>query len=150
MWTAEDFPGADSVPWQLLIRARYAHELDAVVASVVLSRLEHVVADATIERLARAARVGAEVRAGGGGEKAGAESVLSVLRATYDFDDWCGTAWRRPPFPRPRWRDELDDPLAGLVIERALELVTAAGSPALQETLGAELRGFARAGQLVG
>jgi hypothetical protein len=145
MWTAEDFPGADNVPWQLLIRARYAHELDAVVASVVLSRLEHVVSDKVLGRLAGAAQVRA-----GETEKVHAETVLTVLRATDDFDDWCGTAWRRPPFPRPRWRGELDDPIAGLVLDRALELVTTAGSPALQETLGAELRGSARAGQLVG
>ena len=35
MWDPEGFPGADTVPWPLLIRARYQFELDAVIAGGV-------------------------------------------------------------------------------------------------------------------
>jgi len=43
MWDPEHVPGVDHVPWQLLIRARFAHELDAVLASVVVERFGAVV-----------------------------------------------------------------------------------------------------------
>ena len=39
MWDSDNFPGADNVPWQLLIRARFAHEIDAILASVVVARV---------------------------------------------------------------------------------------------------------------
>ena len=39
MWDPENFPGADHVPWQLLIRARFAYEIDAALASVIVSRI---------------------------------------------------------------------------------------------------------------
>jgi hypothetical protein len=51
MWDVDRFPGAEHVPWQLLIRARYAHELDA--GDVGRGRLRRlVVRDAVAATLA--------------------------------------------------------------------------------------------------
>ncbi|MDO9455195.1 hypothetical protein [Nocardioides sp.] len=142
MYTADDFPGAGNIPWQLLIRARYAFEIDAVLASVVVARVGALTSVDVARKLVDAAGVKA------GGDKAEPGAVLGALRATLDFDDWCGTNWPRrwPPKPRGRDFDDLSDPIVPLVAERALELLTAGGSPDLQGSLGqvlAEVGGIA-------
>ncbi|WP_148616463.1 hypothetical protein [Nocardioides rubriscoriae] len=143
MWDPDNFPGADSVPWQLLIRARFTHEIDAVLASVVVSRVGAVTSVDVARRLVDVARVKA------GGEKAEPGVVLAAVRGLLEFDEWCGTGWPRrwPPRPKGHDFDDLMDPVAVLVMERAAELVSVAGSPDLQGGLGAalgELGGFGR------
>lgn len=133
MWTPEDFPGADHVPWQLLIRARFAHEVDAVVASVALSRVAALTSVDVARTLVETAGVTA------GRDKASPETVLTAMNAVLDFDDWCGTVPRPWPWPRRRGFEELSDPLAGLVAEQAHGLVMTAGSPELQASLGSVL-----------
>ena len=134
MWDPDNFPGADQVPWQLLIRARFAHELDAVLASVVVARVGAV---SSVEITRKVAEVATQAIAGDR-EKATAATRARALSAAADFDDWwCGTPWPRhwPPKPHSSF-DDLSDPIAGLVIEQALTMVRAGGSEGLQKTLG--------------
>ena len=134
MWDPDNFPGADNVPWQLLIRARFAHEIDAILASVVVARVGAVASvDITRQVAAVAQGVIAAER-----EKATAATKVRALSAAAEFDDWwCGTPWPRhwPPKPHGVF-DDFSDPIAGLVIEQALTMVRAGGSPALQKSLG--------------
>ena len=134
MWDPDNFPGADHVPWQLLIRARYAHELDAVLASVVVDRIGAV---ASVEITRRVAEVAAQAITADR-EKVSAATRVRAMSAAADFDDWwCGTTWPRhwPPKPHDLF-DDLSDPVAGLVIEQALAMVRGGGSEALQKSLG--------------
>jgi hypothetical protein len=134
MWDIDHFPGADHVPWQLLIRARYAHELDAVLASVVVARVG-AVASVDITRQVASVAQGAITAER---EKVTAATKVRAMSAAADFDDWwCGTPWPRhwPPKPRGVF-DDLSDPIAGLVIEQALTMVRAGGSESLQKSLG--------------
>jgi hypothetical protein len=145
MWDPENFPGADNVPWQLLIRARFAHEIDAVLASVVAARVGAV---APVQVAARVVEAALHAR-GADIEKVTAATKVRALSAAADFDDWwCGTPWPRhwPPKPHGIF-DDLGDPIAPLVIEQALAMVRAGGSEALQKTLGEVL---AEAGGLRG
>jgi hypothetical protein len=71
-------------------------------------------------------------------EKVTAATKVRALSAAADFDDWwCGTPWPRhwPPKPHSVF-DDLGDPIAGLVIEQALDMVRAGGSEGLQKSLG--------------
>ena len=138
MWTPEDFPGADHVPWQLLIRARFVYELDAVVASHVVHALAQVL---PAKAVAEFAHVATRAAASAPQEKVGQETAFAALSAYADFDDWCGTKWPRWPFPfpGPRHLDDVIDPLAVATLERARAFVAAAGSPELQKGLGAAL-----------
>jgi hypothetical protein len=133
MWDPDNFPGADNVPWQLLIRARFVHELDAVLASVVVSRIGALASYDVTRRVAdvAAGAISAER------VKVTANGKLRAITAAWEFDDWCGTSWPRPWPPRkhPSF-DDLGDPLSGLVIEQALEMVRAGGSEGLQKSLG--------------
>ena len=134
MWDPDNFPGADNVPWQLLIRARFAHELDAILASVVVARVGAVASLAITQQVAAVAQdvITAER------EKATAATKVRAMSAAADFDDWwCGTPWPRhwPPKPHGVF-DDLSDPIAGLVIEQALTMVRSGGSAALQKSLG--------------
>jgi hypothetical protein len=132
----DDVP--DNIPWQLLIRARFVHEIDALVASVVTQRVSQV---ATVE-VARAVATAAQ-HAGASREvrEASAEQRVAALEAVLDWDD--DLCPRRPhpwPWPGPRRVfDDLSDPVAGMVIAQALDLVKVAGSDHLQSTLGATL-----------
>jgi hypothetical protein len=139
MWSSEDFPGASSVPWQLLIRARYVHEIDAVVASIAVAAISAVAAERFVEEMARSASDPEPERAP---VPASPEHKLSALSAIADFEDWCGTLPRHwwGPGPRPRYIDQLGDPIASLVIDRAAVLVERAGSGDLRSGLGAALR----------
>ncbi|AYF98584.1 hypothetical protein [Protaetiibacter intestinalis] len=142
MWDPEHFPGADNVPWQLLIRARFTHQLDAVIASQVVRVLATVLPAKSAVALSHAATAAV---ASVPREKAGAEGTVRALSAYDDFWDWCGTKWPRP-FP-PRRFEDFSDPFVVLAIEKAREFV-GAGSPELQKGLGAALDevagGFAR------
>ena len=134
MWDPENFPGADHVPWQLLIRARFAHELDAVLASVVVARVGAV---SSVEITRKVAEVATQAITADR-EKATATSKMRALSAAADFDDWwCGTPWPRhwPPKPHGVF-DDLSDPIAELVIDQALTMVRAGGSEGLQKSLG--------------
>jgi len=134
MWDPDNFPGADHVPWQLLIRARYAHELDAVLASVVVARVGALASVETTRKVAEVATHAITPER----EKVTSAIKVRALSAAADFDDWwCGTPWPRhwPPKPHGVF-DDLSDPIAGLVIEQALTMVRAGGSEALQKSLG--------------
>lgn len=134
MWTPEDFPGADKVPWQLLIRARFVYQIDAVIASQVVRALAEVLPSKAAVELSHAA---ARAVASAPRDKAAPESGVRALAAFDDFWDWCGTKWPRWPFP-PRRFEELFDPIAFITIDKAREFL-AAGSPELQKGLGAAL-----------
>ncbi len=138
MWTAEDFPGADSVPWPLLIRARHAYEIDAVVASTILRQVSQLASVAVTERLAEAAHT---ALADSPREEAGHDQRLNALTTMADFDELC-PPWFRWPRPKPRY-DDISDPLLGLVVEGAMELVRSVGSESLNKTLGAVLQDIA-------
>ena len=55
MWDPEHFPGADNVPWPLLIRARYQFEVDAIVASVIVRNVAALGTAAIAEEIGLAA-----------------------------------------------------------------------------------------------
>lgn len=134
MWSPEDFPGADSVPWQLLIRARYAHELDAILASVVVNSLGHRLAPERAVALVSSVKSTHDKARASAAQKVGALSLLA------DWDgELCPKNWPRRWPPRKRGFEELEDPLTTLGVGRAMELLTFA-SPALQETLGTQLQ----------
>jgi hypothetical protein len=134
MWDPDNFPGADNVPWQLLIRARFAHELDAILASVVVARVGAVASVDITQQVAAVAQGAITAER----EKATSATKVRAMSAAADFDDWwCGTPWPRhwPPKPHGVF-DDLSDPIAGLVIEQALTMVRAGGSEGLQKALG--------------
>ena len=136
MWDPDNFPGADNVPWQLLIRARFAYQLDAVLASVVVSRVGAVASVDITRQVAEVAASGVT----GQREKATASGKVQTMAALADFDDWCGTNWPRPwPPKKNNVFDDLSDPIAGLVIEQAHATVLAGGSADLQKSLGQAL-----------
>lgn len=136
MWDPENFPGADNVPWQLLIRARFVHEVDAVLASVVVSRVGSVASVEVVRRLTEAAGQGLARDF----ERTSSSGRVRALSAAADFDDWCGTPWPRPWPPRrnPAF-DDLADPVMPMVVAQAHRLVMSGGSEALQKSLGEAL-----------
>jgi hypothetical protein len=136
MWDSEHFP-TGNVPWQLLIRARTASEIDAVVSSMVVARISEV-ASLDVARLV----AGAATRAAGASqEKATPAQMVAALSAAADFDEWyCGTPYPRHwPHRRGDLFDEVSDPITALVVDGARQLVEAGGSEALQKTLGQAL-----------
>lgn len=137
MWTSDDFPGADKVPWQLLIRARYLHQIDAVVASAVVQQVSRCASVEITEQVVRAATEGVSQSSR---EEASSEQRISALSSAMDFVDICPPNWpfRWPPRPKGRF-EELSDPIAHVVLEGALEFVRAAGSDRLNKTLGETL-----------
>jgi hypothetical protein len=133
MWDPDNFPGADNVPWQLLIRARFVHELDAVLASVVVSRIGAVASYEMTRQVAEVA--GKAVTAEH--VKVTANGKLRAITAAWEFDDWCGNGWPRPWPPKKHGSfEDLSDPITTLVFEQALEMVRAGGSEGLQKSLG--------------
>jgi hypothetical protein len=137
MWDIDNFPGADHVPWQLLIRARLVREIDAVIASTVVRNLAEVASSKVTAGVTRAAQAGLEE---GNREQATSEQRLAAIAAALDFDDWCPTRPRHWPWPGPRPHfEDLTDPVADVVIAQALELVRRAGSEQLQKSLGSAL-----------
>jgi hypothetical protein len=137
MWDIDNFPGADHVPWQLLIRARLVREIDAVIASTVVHSLAGVASSKMTHAVTRAAQVGLDE---GNLERATAEQRVAAFDAVLDFDDWCGTRPRPWPWPGPRPHfEDLSDPITEVVVAQALELVSRAGSEQLQKSLGSAL-----------
>lgn len=137
MWDPEHFPGVDNVPWQLLIRARFVRELDAVIASTVVQAVGQVASAEAARTVGAAAQ---KAMSAGVREPATPEQRTGAFDAALDWDDWCGTGWPRRWPPRPKLgMDDLSDPVADLVIGKAFELVANGGSEALQKTLGQAL-----------
>jgi hypothetical protein len=144
MWTQDDFPGAQSVPWQLLIRARYADEIDALIASTVVRAVAVVASRDLTQKVAEAAVSG--VRASKAGVEASDSQRVAFLSAAADWEDGgiCPPWW---PWhgPRPHYVDEISDPLVSVVLQRAGALVAAGASDALKKSLGGVLnQGLAR------
>lgn len=148
MWTQEDFPGADKVPWQLLIRARFVKELDALVATTIVNKVAQVASAKVVAQVATAA---AEAMRAAPADKLSRTARSEALTAMADFIDICPPWWPWPwpwPGPRPPWwfRDQenpfeqVGTPYEGLVLEGALDLLGRAGSPQLQEQLGGTIR----------
>lgn len=138
MWTADDFPGAENVPWQLLIRARFAHEVDAVIASMVVGQLGARLSDKHAVTLARSATVRASAEPATADQKVG---VLSLV-ASWEDGEICPKNW---PFrwpPRRRGFEEFSDPITLIGLARAQELI-GLGSPDLQGQLGAVIKDIA-------
>jgi hypothetical protein len=136
MWDIDNFPGADHVPWQLLIRARLVHELDAVIASAIVRQVSEVASSKVAHVVARAAQ---EAVVDAHREEASPEQRIAAFDAMLDFDDWCGTPPHRWPGPRPHF-DDLSDPISEVVLRQAFDLVQRAGSERLQKTLGPALQ----------
>ncbi|SOD73748.1 hypothetical protein SAMN05892883_2979 [Jatrophihabitans sp. GAS493] len=136
MWDVDSFPGAGNVPWQLLIRARYSYQVDAVVASAVQHAVGQVASVKVVEEIARAASLAA-AQSASEAPKASGEQRGSAIVALFDFDDFCGTYW--PHKPRPHYVEEFGDAAVSAVLPAAAELVRLAGSDVLQKTLGAAL-----------
>jgi hypothetical protein len=137
MWDIDNFPGADHVPWQLLIRARLVREIDAVIASTVVRSVAQVASGKVTHTVTRAAQAGLDE---GNREQASSGQRLAAFDAVLDFDDWCGTRPRPWPWPGPRPHfEDLSDPIAEVVLGQALELVQRAGSEQLQKSLGSAL-----------
>jgi hypothetical protein len=135
VWGPDDVPDFRATPWQLLIRARYVHELDAVLASMVVNKLEPYASREAVRTLASAAHVLGVDRP----EEASAEQRMAVLDAVLEWEDWpCGTpvpGHHGPVGPR-RVFDDIGDPMAGVLFAKSSELVERAGSEALRTSLG--------------
>ncbi|PZQ92027.1 MAG: hypothetical protein DI534_03570 [Leifsonia xyli] len=139
MWTSDDFPGADRVPWQLLIRARFVHEIDAIVASRITRALAAVLPAKAVSEFGR---VAARAAAASPREEAGPEVTVRALRAYDDFEEICPRwPWPWPghgPWPHPHGPEEFVDPIVLVTIDGARELL-AAGTPDFQKSVGAAL-----------
>lgn len=156
MWTAEDFPGADKVPWQLLIRARLVREVDAFVATTIVGEVARVASTDVAVRVATAA---SEALRQSPAKKVPGEVRIAAASAVADFIDICPPwpwpwpwPWPGPgPWPGPwpwadregRW-EQVGHPYESLVLQGALELLDTAGSGPLQEQLGGVLREVGR------
>ena len=147
MWTQDDFPGADKLPWQLLIRARFVDEIDAIVAHTVVRTLAPLMAK---DRARNLAGVAAKAVATDGAKRVevSGDQRMSALGAFADWDgEICPRWWPRPPFPpRRRWYGEFDDPAIVLALGAVQALVKGAGSDHLADALdgaigGGQLRG---------
>ncbi len=145
MWDPENFPGADNVPWPLLIRARYQFEVDAHIASSVVAAVARFAPEEVTAKVAKAAdsavRKSMSERA-----ELSADQRVAFLGAVADWEDGelCPRWWRWPfPWPPKKdWARELGDPIAYVALQRGLDLITAAGSQQLQESLGGAIQGI--------
>jgi hypothetical protein len=134
MWRSDDFPG-DNVPWQLLIRARYVHEIDAIVASIVYHQIAAVASTEVARQVAEAGQSAVH-----SSDRATAEQKVSALSAVMDWDGpICGTRYPGWWPHGPHRFEELSDPIIKVVLARAAELVNRAGSEELQKNLGSVL-----------
>lgn len=134
-YTIDGMP--DYVPWPLLIRAKFVHEIDAVLASIIIERVGQVASAAVTRKLVEAAHAGVgKVEA----KVATAEQRVMALNAVLDWDDWCGTPWPRhwPPHHGLGF-DDVSDPITTVLKAKSLDLVKVAGSEHLQVSLGAAL-----------
>ena len=76
MWSQEDLP-TGNIPWQLRIRARYVHEVDAVLGSVIVQTLQGVASREVTVAVSLAANAAVFGRHD---EKVDAEHALSAMR----------------------------------------------------------------------
>jgi len=149
MWTSDDFPGADHVPWQLLIRARTQFEVDALVASQIVRAVSLLASEGVAKELAQTATkaVAASRVAHSGKESSNLGFSLSAFD---DFEDWCGTRWPHWWGPKPHGGGlggpGDPDPIIVAIADKALVLLRAAGSPQLQGAMSGPLESIA-AGQ---
>lgn len=141
MWTQDNFPGADKVPWQVLIRARYQDEIDAVVAHSVLVGLAPFLSKDNAYRLAKMA---AEVTQRDGSKRSELkpDRKLAALDSFVEWDgDICPPWPRRWPLPWPPtpWPpapfrfDDFDDPALSLAVDAAHSLLRGAASEHVRE-----------------
>jgi hypothetical protein len=142
MWDPEHFPGADNVPWPLLIRARFQFEVDAVVASTLVRNVARLVPDAVGREFAAVAvKAVASSREVNGRKKISTRSA--TMGAMMELDDWCGTRWPRWPGPRPKDDNPIPDPLVIGLADRGLAVLDSLGGGPLQEQLSGALQGIA-------
>jgi hypothetical protein len=134
MWNQDDFQGANQVPWQLLIRARYTYEIDALIASTVVRAVATAGSQELTEKVAEAALAGVE--ASERGVRASAEQRTAFLDAAADWEDGICPPWWPGHGPRPHYLDGLADPISVIVLASAATLVAQGASPALQASLG--------------
>ncbi|TWP36646.1 hypothetical protein [Leekyejoonella antrihumi] len=132
MWTSEGFPGSQHVPWQLLIRARYLQEIDAVIAASIIDQVARFASERATERLVLEAD---KVVREGGGTEASREQVFAALAAAADYDERCGSY----PHHVVPIHFGPSSPMVGIVAEHALAFVRAGGSSTLQEAFGGVL-----------
>lgn len=126
----------DTHIWQLIIRARYEFELDAMVATLVARSMAEVAPReiaAKVTATAFAAVQHEEVRT--------PAPPTSRLAALDLVADWDGDLCPRIPWPRPHHDDveELGDPMFSVVLARSIALVSRAGSEQLRGALGGML-----------
>lgn len=136
MWLPEDYPGGN-VPWQLLIRARYADEVDAIVGHIFLRSVGPLMAK---ERVRNLAATMAKLVAVDGGKRVelGADQRIVAFGAFAEWDgDICPVRWPWPwPWPpRSRWLRDFDDPAINLALDAGLKLVNGAGSQEFAEAI---------------
>jgi hypothetical protein len=105
-------------PYQLLIRARTQAQLERAIiiiasriaAKAVSIRVSEKLAPVAAKTVARVALSASEAT-GRIGRAPSATRVVSALQLVADFDDWCGTPWRKPwPWPWPGPWQEVKDP----------------------------------------
>ena len=105
-------------PYQLLIRARTQAQLERAIiiiasriaAKAVSTRVSEKLAPVAAKTAARVALSASEAT-GRIGRAPSATRVVSALQLVADFDDWCGTPWRRPwPWPWPGPWQEVKEP----------------------------------------
>lgn len=144
MWTSENFPGADKVPWQLLIRARYVDEIDAIVAHTVVQSLTPLLAKERARNLAE----GAASAVKGNGSKRVEVTPDRRQSAMHAFVEWdgeiCPRWWPWPwPWPPGTRFDSFDDPALRLAVGPVHALVRGAGSDELGQVLEGAIGGWA-------
>ena len=146
MLDVDHFRGPNPVPWRQLIRARYVREIDAALASTVVRTVGSMASVGAAKALAVAAE---KALADERPVEVSAQHRVNALNAMLEWDGWCGTPWPHhwgwPP-RRHDGFDDLSDPLTSVFADRALQLVKAAGSEALQKTLGGALTEMAGQG----
>lgn len=102
------------MPWQLLIQARYRYQIDAHIASTVISTVGRLAPQGVAAKLSDAA-AGAVRRGVSDRKEVGDERRITFLDAVASWEEGdIGPPWWRFPFPvppRPRWADEVGDPV---------------------------------------
>lgn len=121
-----------TIPWPLLIRARFAHELDTLIASSIVRVVAQHGSHQLASTVAQAAFAGV---ARHGTAELSPESRLRALGALADYDDGICPPWWPWHGPRPHFLDEIGDPVVVNVLEQSVALLEAAGSPELQRAL---------------
>ena len=137
MWSQDDFPGVGAVPWQLIIRARYVDEIDAIVAHTVVRTLGPLLSR---DRARELAGVAAKATAVDGSQRVelSTDQRMAALTAFDDWDDGiCPRWWPFPWPPRPHGLEDFDDPAILIAVNAGRALVSSAAS----EQLGRALEG---------